>query len=291
MDCSHMKGTIGCAVPGRDGKELSGLVSAVFSKAAHLQTGNRVFTIGSPDLPSHPYTIRTSGFPKYIKKGMPFRFLKQSLSIGDSFKVDFEGWPVFTPTEKINSIAGLPEISNAVNEAKSVASKYKSNVGGFHAMFSESFSRDFVIEHLIFHARLLSDHIYSKEWDMVAKEAGHLVGVGRGLTPSGDDFLCGVLSGLWFHRNNGGEDRTPSLNFFKDIAAELKNKTSPFSACLLSSAARGWQTSLVEDWLVAVHSKGKKETRTASNRLLAVGHSSGMDTLAGLIVTMEGLLA
>ena len=39
-------------------------------------------------------------------------------------------------------------------------------------------------------------HLEQKQWEEAAQVLVRLIGLGLGLTPGGDDFLCGILAGL-----------------------------------------------------------------------------------------------
>ena len=94
-----------------------------------------------------------------------------------------------------------------------------------------------------------------------------LVGLGRGLTPSYDDYLTGLLFCLHYAgRPSGALDRA--------VLASLR-RTNRYSAAFLRAAAEGGYFSLLADCLAS----GSGE---ALQTLLAVGSRSGRDMLAGM---------
>ena len=70
----------------------------------------------------------------------------------------------------------------------------------------------------------------------LAERVGTLVGAGPGLTPSGDDVLCGVLLGLRLHPR-GSADLVADL--WRAVQPRLTSTTS-LSAALLREAADGY---------------------------------------------------
>jgi hypothetical protein len=91
-----------------------------------------------------------------------------------------------------------------------------------------------------------------------------LVGRGDGLTPLGDDVLCGWLAA---HRAAGVE--TPAV----DVAVRRAlPRTTTLSATLLGCALAGDVADLVADYLRALGTPGASAPRAA---LAALGHSSG----------------
>jgi hypothetical protein len=114
--------------------------------------------------------------------------------------------------------------------------------------------------------------------------ASRLAGLGGGLTPAADDFLCGVMLWAWL-----AHPSPPSLcHLLLEAAA---GRTTALSAAFLRAAARGecsaaWHRLLAElaGW------RGDQPTADARERLeqsvgdvLSFGSTSGGDTLAGFL--------
>jgi hypothetical protein len=107
-----------------------------------------------------------------------------------------------------------------------------------------------------------------------------LVGRGEGLTPYGDDVVCGALLGL----RATGEVRAGELA--EQVRAfDLEARTTALSAALLRCAADGWCVPEVAAAVSAL-SCGRRVEATC-RRLRAVGHSSGRGLLAGLFTVLE----
>jgi hypothetical protein len=105
-----------------------------------------------------------------------------------------------------------------------------------------------------------------------------LIGLGPGLTPSGDDFLTGALAIL-----DALAERQAHAALAHAIAAAPRGLTSPLSDCLLRAAAAGHVGETLCCAISAVIS-GAAETAVAAIR--HVGHSSGWDMLAGVTTTL-----
>lgn len=116
-------------------------------------------------------------------------------------------------------------------------------------------------------------HFYQKkDYENTARELSRLIGLGLGLTPSGDDFLCGMLAG--FHlldRNN--HTFTQCLRHY--IKENIKN-TNEISQAFLKCALHGHYSLAVNKlW-------SNPSYEQISQMFLQIGHSSGMDTLCGI---------
>jgi hypothetical protein len=102
------------------------------------------------------------------------------------------------------------------------------------------------------------------------------LGAGRGLTPSGDDFLCGFL--LAGHRWLG-ELRMDT--FAPMVVQAAYQKTTTLSANLIEAAASG----LADERLISVSDslfQGKPDSAVAGKLALAYGSTSGIDALTGM---------
>jgi uncharacterized protein DUF2877 len=106
-----------------------------------------------------------------------------------------------------------------------------------------------------------------------------LIGLGPGLTPSGDDFLAGALALL----DALGETRAHAI-LAQAIKQSAPSLTSPLSACLLGATAAGH---VGEHLHAAVSSiiSGRVDDAIAACRL--IGHSSGWDMMAGIATALR----
>jgi hypothetical protein len=105
-----------------------------------------------------------------------------------------------------------------------------------------------------------------------------LVGLGCGLTPSGDDFLCGFVTAGHCH-----SDRVhlPFLGEMKRQVLDCLAGTNAISATLLRCAAEGKISGALHDLAQAL--QGGRDLAGALARLCAFGHSSGMDIATGFL--------
>lgn len=117
-----------------------------------------------------------------------------------------------------------------------------------------------------------------------AEAAQPVIGLGPGLTPSGDDLLIGLTASLW------AWCRTLARDFAAACAATAVDRTTRVSADLLAHAAEG---RFAEPLLTLIRTLDDDDARASSaacESLLAVGATSGADLLAG-VLTGARLLA
>lgn len=115
------------------------------------------------------------------------------------------------------------------------------------------------------------------DWDTASEELCHLIGLGTGLTPGGDDFLCGVLAGLILC-GNAAHPFAHSLS--KKLLLHLGD-TNDISAAFLQCALAG-QFSKAVNLLTSLPS----QIRIYSS-FSEIGHSSGTDTLSGIVYILH----
>ncbi|ADU47608.1 DUF2877 domain-containing protein [Intrasporangium calvum] len=109
-----------------------------------------------------------------------------------------------------------------------------------------------------------------------------LVGAGRGLTPSGDDAIAGVVLALRAAGRLRAVDRVGSH------LGPLLDRTTSVSAALLRAAVEGYAVPEVVALLAA---PGPSPDPRLLERVLAIGHSSGRDLLAGITGARRALSA
>jgi Protein of unknown function (DUF2877) len=114
-----------------------------------------------------------------------------------------------------------------------------------------------------------------------AAEARNLMGLGVGLTPSGDDLLVGLLAAL----EATGSPMRAALA--RSIAADAVARTTAIGGSALIHAARGEFAERLHDVLIAIRLDDPETTERAIARATAYGATSGIDTLVGLFLGLE----
>ena len=108
------------------------------------------------------------------------------------------------------------------------------------------------------------------------------IGAGVGLTPSGDDFLAGILHGIHFLENLYGK-KHPYLPRLEDSIRRNLRRTGSISRHFLRYALQGEWGRCTENVLVAFVSGDKNRLYDTANAKLAWGASSGADELRGCL--------
>jgi hypothetical protein len=105
-----------------------------------------------------------------------------------------------------------------------------------------------------------------------------LMGLGPGLTPSGDDFLTGALAAL------AAVGQTNMRAALARAVVAAAGRTSPLSASLLRAAAAGHVGENLHTMVAAIITGDADGAIAAATR---IGHTSGWDALAGAVMTAQ----
>lgn len=279
------RGTVGCEVLRLSRQGIAGTVEGIFSKAAHLHAGRTVITVGSTDLPSHPFTITVVSPPAHLQRGEPFLLKEGRLVLKGGRIIDLRGVERFTPCRSVNAPASVDRLAECLQAARREAlSGFPDD--GLGALLGAGGENIYTAAARPY-AAALQQAISGGNWESMRKPVQKLAGLGPGLTPSGDDLLSGVLAALAFHRASGGSG--PPHQFLFELAESAGALTSTFSAQMMRCASRGLVSEDMAGWLAAVH-RGEVETVPAcTRRVIDYGHTSGIDCLCGLILALESL--
>jgi hypothetical protein len=115
----------------------------------------------------------------------------------------------------------------------------------------------------------------------LAAAVARLVGAGQGLTPSGDDYLCGLMAAAACAATDGsGEGLLPVL---AEAVETSIGSTNEISASMLRCAGRGLFSPPLAAAAWALAEDDSAGALRCIFRLAGLGHSSGADIATGLL--------
>ena len=116
-----------------------------------------------------------------------------------------------------------------------------------------------------------------------------LIGFGNGLTPDGDDYLSGYIAALWQWNKKPYIHR--HLQDIKSATLRLLHRTNDISAHYLQLALSGHYSRLLCDLSLSIQQYQQSDNllNPHAEALMAMGASSGMDTLAGYLHGIRSL--
>lgn len=106
------------------------------------------------------------------------------------------------------------------------------------------------------------------------KSINYLIGRGIGLTPTGDDIICGyIFSHIILDKNY----------YFKEYLKTVLNKTTDISKYNLKNINNSCFSSSLKKLNLSLKNEDKKDIENSINQILTYGHTSGADLLFGII--------
>lgn len=293
------KGVVGCAAMPLPGSVRRGEVRAVFSRCIHVaMSGGDFLILGGKDLAAHPAGILWPGFAVDLEVGRKVAVTAEGIFTEGRLYRSFEGMCLFTSGSGCRPMAPTDRVLAAIGTSLRCAAGFSTR-GGFHEILLRRLGvmpkdppgqlSDRLASLGSAQCAALARALALRDWAAFKQQALECIGMGAGLTPAGDDFVGGVLTALRYHGKSRGADVVPQ-KFFDDLARSAKLRTSAFSAFLLGCAARGQVAEPFDAWISSVH-RGEAETavRCVSD-IAAIGHSSGLDTLTGMLLALQSIM-
>lgn len=111
-----------------------------------------------------------------------------------------------------------------------------------------------------------------------------VLGVGQGLTPSGDDFVGGIFFALAHAPREAWALELPNTK--ARIRAAAQSATNVISAALLGDLMDGASFAALHELLAALQSCDVIKIEAACAALVGIGASSGADMLAGVLLAI-----
>jgi Protein of unknown function (DUF2877) len=258
-----------------------GQIAAVFQRGIlcttaeehliHLHTG--------PHLAS-PFSLRVAGdlvtllYGTPWNQGMPVRKTDRTIAIAGVLHLNL-GHVAYYKSPRCLSGAAAPE---AIGQARQILSVYGRG-GGFTQLPG---------------AQLMATAMYQaladRDTAQLLAAIQPLIGLGPGLTPSGDDVLVGCLKGLWLIRGHTLWMNQTFENLRQALLPDLHLRTTRVGAEFIRYALAGAFAEVLDQAALAllepVH---PSVVQSAVSRLLAQGETSGTDTMLGLLTCLEAL--
>ncbi|HLO31133.1 MAG TPA: DUF2877 domain-containing protein [Anaerolineales bacterium] len=125
----------------------------------------------------------------------------------------------------------------------------------------------------------------TRRYELATSSAvGTLIGLGSGLTPSGDDLLVGYVGGLWCSVRHSSE-RLQFISSLGKRIIRLSRKTNDISRTYLYHAVRGQVSSRLADLAEAIcHGEDRGRLLDIAEAAMKIGHTSGMDAVNGMLL-------
>jgi hypothetical protein len=126
-----------------------------------------------------------------------------------------------------------------------------------------------------------------KDVGQVAQIGREFVGLGPGLTPSGDDFLGGLLFAAHTLKTAYPQDMDWEEEPVMGLIDWARTQTHPISHAILSDLALGHGPEPLHEVVTSLlKGQNLNQTMAGVKRLIEIGDTSGWDILAGMVTGM-----
>ena len=280
-----------------------GRIAALFRSSFYLEAGGAIACVGNESLHACSLNVNTSApwsldwSASGLKTGAPWRVLGRTLYVGERYAIAMHATETWTTS-------AAPRHWNAMDLRRSVVELRRlCALGAPH----EGLGRvvvggDDAITRPCLHSFARAPVSGLRAWMTKAMKGAmlengvcgsdhprglqRLVGLGPGLTPSGDDFLCGVMFTL--HKLG----RSAVVERLWDRVRPLsKGAGNAISFGHLAVAAGGGGSAPIDDLLGALLGGERGALRRLLDVVDTLGHTSGWDCVAGVLTATECWLA
>jgi len=283
----YIANTLGYIAHETISQNRTGEIFGVMSKGIYLKTSNRWLSFISCEPYRSPITINLDGDPIYlhqISSGMPVQISDKQMIIPDARLTisaqNSDVWnpppPPFPPLPRAECIQNLAYFAK-----KSLTQKPSAGLCSLlpYLLILPEIEKELGQNYLQKEILAIQPYLLNREAAPIVSKLCNCLGAGAGLTPSGDDFVTGLL--LTLNRWKDVLWDRDDLDLINQSVVEAAyQKTTTLSANLIELASLGEGDERIlkaTDWIMG----GYPEASGIVEDLLDWGSSSGVDMLAG----------
>lgn len=265
-------------------------VQSVYRSVVNLTTADGLLTIASPEGGGLPNGIlvdlgldwRMIGLQPGMVVHTSFAFVRVP---GASLEVRLDAAPRWSPRLRLPS--DVAAAAKARWRQRAVATRTiaqsRACAGGFGALLRDGTTHDDQLGTVAVARPIVAELIAALsagDRRAAARVASGLIGLGPGLTPSGDDALVGIEAAL--HALG-----SPTAGFLTYALDDVEDRTTALAATLLRHAAAGECAERLHTLLMAFFGSDDETIATAIERAAAWGATSGTDCLLGVLIGLD----
>lgn len=278
---------------------LTGKIHSVFKNAVNIITNdNNFITLLTIDKPMAPYAIRLFNFTSFldyeIENDMKIFFQNKYIWLEDlNIKINWNKaylWdpsPIFSYTKgkEEDILIKLDIMEKYLVNSKSFFPYLLSTLNQQYKCF-ESFSNKAYTDKTFdfINARFLRFmKAFIGEDESITDLSKGIIGYGPGLTPSMDDFICGLMVSKIYLTNYLDRKSDDSLRFNSLIINEIDGITTRVSEEMLKFSAIGYVNEDIRNLIISFISNANIEVFEGNlKKVDAFGFSSGADIISGI---------
>lgn len=265
-------------------------VIARFERSFCLDVGGTLITIGDASLYDGPLTIRLKQLfaDNDVETGQRWTTSPDRLRRNDGLIIDLTAAPIWTPDHPKTPPHPARLRRGLAHLLARLEKRNLPEEGLIGLVVTDRQVRNAVERAALVPIDALRKHLPRQLADDAVDSPliADLIGLGPGLTPSGDDLLCGVLVTC----RHLGETRTVE-RLGEAVNAAAVAATTPISRAHLAAAAEGYAAAPLHHLLHALIDDDRPAIAEALDAVAQIGHSSGLDALAGMVLALTAWLS
>ncbi len=267
-----------------------GRVAAVFDRSFYIEYGDEFVCIGVPALIPGPLTASAdvpSGMnwaSSGIRIDARVSGVDGVLSVGDRFRFHTRSAQQWSLPPFPGSASGAVPMDAMLSGVRAMAPT--DGLAPLLFWGAETGAMSPVVNTALPAHRRLSDWLRQVaagvDVSPPAESACRLLGLGPGLTPSGDDYLGGVMIALHAFGCRQEVERLYAI-----IDREAPRRTNRISAAHLAAAREGWGAAPLHDMLNRLGTETGPPLPSLIQDVDRIGHTSGWDALTGILTAVQ----
>ena len=271
-------------------------VHSVFDRAVNLVTPLGLVTLLPKCRPLYPFSVRIDTdipFPALgLRPDMSAMLLPGEASAG-TLRVDLtnaldtdlsvlERKELIVPPDLSDRLERLAGVIGEEGKPEGMAPLVFHLEEGSSADYAERFPHNHYTAFLLPRVRRLFDALHTRQIVEISAAAGAMAGCGPGLTPSSDDFLCGMMAAML--ARGGARGRVlRTMDITQRMGCAARVKTNVISGSFLIRSSQGLLSADVLDTVGQLFSNGPTQSlESAASRVITFGETSGTDILSGI---------
>jgi len=265
-------------------------VHSIYRSVLNITTADGLLTVASPEAGGLPNGILADLGPDWrtigLEPGMIVHASDASIGVPDAgLEIQLDAAPRWSPRFQLSDEATTLAMAcwRRRTSATWTIARTRATAGGFGPLLREDTVYDDPFGMVGVARPIVAELIVALETgdrSAAAEVAARLIGLGPGLTPSGDDALVGIEATL--HALG-----SPSAGFLALALANIEDRTTALAATLLRHAAAGQFAERLHTLVAALLGSEEETIVTALDRAAAWGATSGTDCLLGVLIGLD----
>lgn len=266
-----------------------GRVAAVFDHSFYIELAGDWICFGASSLTLGPLNMRTDAPPNinWQASGLqledPVRISATQIHIGNLFAFSYRDAQTWRPD--ITTCPDIPIVSAGLVRLADRALSMAPTEGLASFIFPDG-AKNTTLPAAALSIGKMKQFVQcgSNDQATIRDPVTTLIGMGPGLTPSGDDYLGGMMIAL---QVLGEEEKSACL---ARAIEEVAPATNDISRAHLKAAAQGVGAEPLHATINNVIADQGQNLGTSLKRLDTIGHCSGWDALTGVVTTLRSWL-